>query len=455
MGWKAKANLKGPQGSRGDRGLQGLPGINVVPAVTAVAEYIGGPGENAAKTAVQNVVVAAQVGPGALRGNRIAVLSDSTARGTYFGDSDAGTAGGSVLIHGMSWLSWMAQSSGGRLVRHRNAAVIGNTLEMMDARVAGEVIAYRPDACIVVSGYNDIMGDVSLERYMTALRSIHAKLRAAGVEMIAATPLSTFNGGAPFLARLDELAAAVRAYAAREKLQLLDFSLLRDGTGAMLPYIKTDGDGVHPGAAGQMWLGKWVRDQLLPRLPRSQSMPLALTLNDRGNIAPNRLFTGTVAANGLAPSVSSGQTGNSKVTYSVTANTGAKLGNAQRVTVATTTEEAFIYQRIPTGAGLTPGDRVAITGKITVQGVQGFIRPEFNTPPYNAMAARITADVTDATYYAEFVVPTNLGPYFEVRIIAGASQTWRGLEIEPWVPGSGYVEVSEFTVYNLSKLGIA
>jgi hypothetical protein len=56
MGWKPKANLKGPRGPAGERGAPGLPGSNAIENDAAVAAYIGTEGTSATKTAVQAVV---------------------------------------------------------------------------------------------------------------------------------------------------------------------------------------------------------------------------------------------------------------------------------------------------------------------------------------------------------------------------------------------------------------
>jgi len=456
MPWNVKADLKGPRGFSGDRGPQGLPGSNAIENDAAVAAYIGTAGASAAKTAVQATALAAvnaQGGPGPLKGNRIAVLGDSTARGVYEGDSEPGVNGAGTLIPGMSWLTWAAQLSGGRLIRHKNAGSIGDTIAMMQARVASQVIPAAPDACIVVSGYNDAFNEVTTESYMTSLRAIHTALRRAGIEMIAATPLSTVNantdkGSFTMLPRLEAFAAAVRTYASDNGLQLLDFASLRNQNGSLPDNIKTDGDGVHPGAAGQIVLGKYVADALLPRLVRTASMPLPRTLGDFGNITPNPLFTGAVQASGLAPSVAKIGAADPAVVPSVTTSPFI-AGNVQRFTVTGSTADAIFYERINKPSQWDVGDLLAVTAKVAlttpttagVKGVDLHLRLEFNKPPYWNMASRITEDTTRATVYAEQRITAADVSFFDYQMVIKA--------------GTGVVDVGELRIYNLTKLGLA
>jgi len=385
-------------------------------------------------------------GPGTLRGNRIAVIGDSTARGTYFGDSEPGVKGdvggatSTTLVPGMAWLTWAAQLSGGRIVRHKNAATIGDTIAGMNARVAVDVIPSRPDACIVVSGYNDAFNNVTTADYMTSFTAIHEKLHTAGIEMIAATPLSTANSGASFLAKLDGYSAAIRAYAVEHGLQVVDFATLRNADGSLPTNIATGGDGVHPGAAGQIILGRFVADAILPRLPKAASMPIAQVLGANGNMTPNRLFTGTVT-DGKASSVS--KIGAADATIVPTVTTAPYVeGNVQRITVTGTTADATFFQRVQQANQWDVGDLVAVSAKVTTTGgVDGSIRFEFNKAPYWNYGTRITENVTRATVYTELRITAADVTFFDLQMIVGA--------------GTGYVEFGELAVYNLTKLGLA
>ena len=438
---KRKGSMLGPRGlkgDKGDRGLQGLPGTDGLPTGEAIAQHLQAAGP--ARTSLRDAV--AQVGgPGTLSGNRIAVLGDSTARGTYDGDSEPGIDGAVLLIPGMSWLTWAQHYSGGRIIRSKNAAIIGNTLAQMDARVQVDVIAHKPDACIVVSGYNDAFQNVTLASYQESMKSIHGKLLAAGIEMIVCTPLPTANGGAGFSAILDSYSTFVREFAGTYGLQLLDFNAdMKHTDGGLIPSVKTDGDGVHPGAAGQMVLGKYVADRLSPRLPRAASTPLRRALGPFGNIAPNRLFSGTVT-NGMAASVFRVGAADGAVTPSVVTAPFVE-GNMQRITHAGSTALSRYAQRVQKAGQWDTGDLLAFTGVVTTSGIPAEVEVEFNTAPYGHKAARVTKDAVRAAYYAELRVPAGMaGTYFDVNMRSG--------------PGTGFVEFGEFSVYNLTKLGMA
>ena len=207
---------------------------------------------------------------GARPGNRIAVIGDSTTRGVYGSyDSNPPIAGTSAYSAGDSWITWASTLSGGKVNRSINGGVTGDTIALMDARVAADIIGAtpKPAACIVYSGYNDAYGNVTPAAFMTSYASVVAKLRAAGIVPIAATPLPTLNN-ATIAGLLVAYSLKIRKYAADQGMILLDFQqwAMDSTNGGLLAAVGTGGDGVHPSAAGQKVLGQKVADTLTPLL---------------------------------------------------------------------------------------------------------------------------------------------------------------------------------------------
>lgn len=67
-----------------------------------------------------------------------------------------------------------------------NAGVAGDTAAGGLERLERDVIARRPDLCVVCYGLNDVNGEI--EAYTSALRGIFTRLREAGIETLFLTP---------------------------------------------------------------------------------------------------------------------------------------------------------------------------------------------------------------------------------------------------------------------------
>jgi lysophospholipase L1-like esterase len=377
-----------------------------------------------------------------VRGNRVSAIGDSTTRGVYTGDSQPGITDGVLLtayLGGDSWITWASTLSGGAVNRTRNAGVTGDTAAMMDARIATDVIAAspKPDACIVYSGYNDAAASVSVAAFMASIDSMVVKLRNAGIVPILATPLPTANN--PDIAELlIRYALAIRDYAGRRFI-LIDFhQWARDtGTGGLIAAVGDGGDGVHPGAAGQQWLGQRVADFLTPLLINTSASPLQVAAVDATNIAPNGLFSGEPTS-GLAPNVFNynprAGTVDSVVTDSLVP------GSMQRCTHTATAGGRTFAQRIAQSGNWAPGDVLEFSGIITCSGIDASVQVDFNTAPYAQMPLSLTQDATRGFYRARLPVPADIGvAYIDVMMNSG--------------PGTGYADFGQLTVRNLTALG--
>lgn len=377
---------------------------------------------------------------GARPGNRIALITSSSGRGVYDGDSEPGIGGATAYTAGNSWLTWASALSGGRIQRFRNASVIGDTLTLMAARLDTDVIAHRPASCIVMGGYNDAYNSVTPASYIATLTSIVNRLRAAGIVPILGTPLTTANDST-IAALIEQYARQVRHLASIEGITLLDFHqwVIDPTTGGLRTEVSTGGDGVHPGAAGQKWLGQRVADVLGPQLPTTAT-GLQITPLDTSNLIPNGWFTGSTT-DGRAPSVSQSlkPTG---TTFSVVTDSEVP-GSMQRIAVSATASTARLFQRINrSGSNWSAGDLLEFSGVVTSDGgARASVMVEFNTAPYGQQPLLLTQAATRAYYCARIRIPTPMPfDYIDVR-----------MQVEA---GTGTVDFGQLTVRNLTTAGM-
>jgi lysophospholipase L1-like esterase len=379
-------------------------------------------------------------------GGYMAVLSDSTGRGVYSGDSEPGIYDGALItvaVSGDSWITWAQSLSAGRVLKARNASVIGDTIAEMDARVVADIVnaPMEISACIVISGYNDADLSVTPAAYMASLRSIVAKLRDAGIVPILGTPLPTANNAA-VAGLLVQYALQVRQYGAEQGIVVLDFQnwAMDSATGGLRTEVGTGGDGVHPGAAGQKWLGQRVADTLAALLPLSASSLVTSPL-DVSNIAPNPLFAGTVVG-GLAPSVYIYGAAQAGVTPTV-ATDSLVPGKVQRVTHAGSTLEQVYAQRVTRAGNWAHGDLLEVSGIITASGIAASVGIEWDAHPFGTKPINLTQNATRGYYCTRTTIPASTGypDSFDVMFKSG--------------PGTGVAEFGQLSIRNLTALGLA
>lgn len=374
-------------------------------------------------------------------GNRIAVIGDSTVRGVYGSiDSEPGIGGTTVYVAGDSWITQAAALAGGKMVRSINGGVIGDTIAMMNARVATDIIAHptHPTVCIVYSGYNDAAAAVSPSDFITTYASVVTKLRSAGIIPIAATCLPTVNNSA-IAALMIKYSLNVRKYATDNGLMLLDFEswAMDSSTGGLTSAVGTGGDGVHPGAAGQRVLGQKVVDLLVPYLSLSTTS-LQISPLDTANIAPNGLFTGTPVG-GLAPNVfnftSRSNTADSVVTDALVP------GSMQRCTHTGSAGVRTVAQRINAAGKWSAGDILEFSGVVTNSGITAEVQIEWGVAPFNNKPVSLTQNTTRGYYCARIQIPAGIGAsYFDVMMNSG--------------PGTGTADFGQLTIRNLTVLGL-
>jgi lysophospholipase L1-like esterase len=108
---------------------------------------------------------------------RVAVLGDSAAAG--YGASGPAETFGAYLAAGLAELAETP-------VFLTAVAKVGTQTSQLDGQIA-QALAFRPDACVLIIGANDVTHKVLPARSVAQLRTAVATIRAAGVEAIVGT----------------------------------------------------------------------------------------------------------------------------------------------------------------------------------------------------------------------------------------------------------------------------
>lgn len=195
-------------------------------------------------------------------GARIAALGDSiiqygtTTNGTYSTIRHT-VAGEIVWVHARNPRFridvWPDSAAPGGLFSGYNRGIAGQTSAQIAARV-GDVVAMKPDACVVAAGVNDTTYDAST---LANIRAICTALRAAGIRIILCT-IRPWTASRPSSgdtqARRDTFGsanAAIRALAVEFGATLCDLAAAY-GVPGEFAYVDSSllYDGLHPNAKG-------------------------------------------------------------------------------------------------------------------------------------------------------------------------------------------------------------
>lgn len=156
--------------------------------------------------------------------------------------------------------SWFRQLCAGRAVLSNclNQGIRGNTTSQMLARLDVDVLARRPSAVIVMGGTNDLArANPRTADIVRRLVVVVQRCRGAGATVVLATIPPRDNFGPAVL----ELNRAIRAYAAHDRVPLLDlYPSIGDQAGRFRPGLTLDG--VHPTAPGSDLMTAMARAQL-------------------------------------------------------------------------------------------------------------------------------------------------------------------------------------------------
>jgi lysophospholipase L1-like esterase len=149
-----------------------------------------------------------------------------------------------------------------------NRGIPGQTTGQMLDRFQVDVIALKPDVVHIMGGTNDVAenyGPVSDDIIENSIRAMIDLAVANNIKVVLATiPPAKKIPWHPELepaARIKELNAWLRAYAASRHIVLVDYwTALADSRGGMRP--EYSGDGVHPNGAAHAVMGRLLQDAL-------------------------------------------------------------------------------------------------------------------------------------------------------------------------------------------------
>ena len=177
---------------------------------------------------------------------------------------------------------WANALSGAQWRLIRNAGVGGNNTAQALARIDGEVLPYRPTACDVCIGTNDVVPGGAIttlpqEQTLYNLAAIYSKLRSAGIWVRAYSVLPRAGLDATQAARIIEINDFIRKYwSAHSNGEYIDiFSGIVDyASTTCAPKAGLLLDGTHCGNVGAFTIGsiiapylaadRWVRNSILP-----------------------------------------------------------------------------------------------------------------------------------------------------------------------------------------------
>jgi lysophospholipase L1-like esterase len=141
-----------------------------------------------------------------------------------------------------------------------NSGISGNTTAQMLARLNRDALVYGPEMVLVLGGTNDLKHDVSTKKIMRRLEAIIARTEAAGAVAVLGTVPPRNRYGPQVLS----LNAAIRKYAARADVPLLDFYATLGTKGGVFKRGLTR-DGVHPNRRAANLMAE-LAEQRLPGL---------------------------------------------------------------------------------------------------------------------------------------------------------------------------------------------
>ena len=265
-------------------------------------------------------------------GARIAALGDSIIQ---YGTTTNGTY--SLIRHTVAgeivWVNarnprfridvWPDSAAPGGLFSGYNRGIAGQTSAQIAARV-GDVVAMKPDACVVAAGTNDTTYDAST---IASIRAICTALRAAGIRIILCTirPWTASRpGSGDTQARRDTFGsanAAIRALAVEFGATLCDLAAAY-GVPGEFSYADSSllFDGLHPNAKGAQ-AGSIALEAAINSIVTSGNWPVS-NLWSRPNLLTNPLLTGSGGTAG------SGTTGSVPTSWSHGRGSGSYVSTA-------------------------------------------------------------------------------------------------------------------------------
>lgn len=382
--------------------------------------------------------------PGDLsRGNRVGVIGDSMA-----GDTSNLTSG--IIAPRNRIFPWLCYLSEGRARYCDNKGVNGEDSTEIEARFLTDVVQQTPkwDKVLILAGTNDTLSG-SMSTTKTNIQSMVRMARAAKIEPILAT-LTPANGRSTAeRTAVDTYNQWLMLWGASQGLVVLDLmSSAVDPTNGNWKSGYSD-DTLHPSLTGAYDLAVAVLDQWLRAFPESP-----LPLHNRQLQGNNLLLNGCVqggTTNGVSANWSVGGNNQGTKTATVEAAFAPRLGNVQKVVFAGTAP-SYDVTAVGATSGFSVGDRIAFFGWAKFSDMvagQSYalikaVCTGASSPASRFLLHNTVLDLDWFQFYNEFTVPSG------TTKIDGAAT----LTAVNGSGGQGTVEVAQFTMLNLTTLGV-
>jgi lysophospholipase L1-like esterase len=226
----------------------------------------------------------------------------------WFGDSITYNGQGAATAYQPNgFWCWAQFFMGHPFYTLKNAGVAGDRTDQMLARMATDVLAYKPGWCHVLAGTNDVGQAVPLATIQANLTTIWNTLDSAGIRVIAGTipPRNTYTG--TMLVDTLALNAWIRAQGRlRRNLIVVDYFAVLCSPSSGASYASTGDvgqaitpDGIHPGNAGAPRMGKALAAALTGVLPLNGN--LISSEGDTNNVLPYNRYTAGTVGSGTPP----------------------------------------------------------------------------------------------------------------------------------------------------------
>lgn len=332
----------------------------------------------------------------------------------FLGDSITWASGG-LDVNGNTYFTsgWIYQASirsKGAVQLLANAGISGQTTAQIAARFPADVVAKNPDKVVILCGTNDLPGVTAGTTTLASLSALMTGMIQAAkqnniqpiVGLIPPNPPNNRNAAV-------RVNAIWRAVADAQRVPVVDFySVLADGAGNWKSASYTS-DNTHPTAIGaRIMADKFLADTALLYTP---PRPWLTQMDgDPANILPNGLFLQATTASGQTVATGWGGVGFGTATvpaYSFVTDASILGRWYQAVIPAATGTWEFGPGTINTGWSV--GDRVAISGRIQISGLEASGSSGCSLKVMNSVYAlfNYAADIADGAFYLEQVVPAN------------------------------------------------
>jgi lysophospholipase L1-like esterase len=354
---------------------------------------------------------------------------------------DSTTAADTGRYPGTSWgtrdfWAWGHVLSGGAYQYIQNAGLAGDDSGEALPRFATDIAPYNPTVVPIAFGINDAVSGLSLATFKANIQQMVALVRGIKAAPWLCTVSGNVNTGA-IQQRIALYNLWLRAYAAAEGIPLLDIAaVMTDPATGTIP-TAYNLDGTHQNAAGAKALGQQVAALVTRTLPVwSPPLPVSNTA-DSQNLLTNALFLNS------ASGVPTGWLNTLGTPSIITGDTAIK-GNWARLTdngVATSN------LRFNANTGIAAGDVLRFVGRYRqVQGTSvatsSLYLMLFATANRQVLVLGAQAQDVDGAFCVDVVAPTGFTSW-QVQLARVCTTA-----------GTGYSQIAQVGVYNLTTLGL-